>query len=206
MDDNINVNFNNGRCFFNGFNKINDINPKTHRAGVNYYRFNIIGCILEKLGFATKINCFVDKKPTVIFINTKSFLKWRERHSQDEYITFKAPDLIEAVPEIMEKFEKRSQKVLNFGNDFEGSIKYIIKSYNILSYEEVIAKAEKEFLNDEDKQSKINLLKETLDRSDYKHSYAMKERPEIIITLGVDPLFLEKFLGALPGIKLCGLK
>jgi hypothetical protein len=186
MSVDINVNINNGRCFFNGFNKINDINPKTHRAGVNYYRFSIIGCILEKLGFSTKINCFVNEKPTVIFINTKSFLKWRERHSKDEYI-------------------ERSQKVLNFGKDFEGSIKYIINSYNILSYEEVIAKAEKEFFNDEDKISKIELVKETLDSLDYKHSYAMKERPEIITTLR-DPLFLVKFLGALPGIKLSGLK
>lgn len=32
----------NGRVYFGAFNKGNDIDPKTQRSGLNFFRFNLI--------------------------------------------------------------------------------------------------------------------------------------------------------------------
>ncbi|QLH36763.1 MAG: hypothetical protein HWD61_11980 [Parachlamydiaceae bacterium] len=120
--------------FFNGFNPRNDTDSQTGKAGVNYYKVSFIGRILEILGFAKGIDCFEKGQSKVVYTRSKSFLKWRERHLNDEYLT------------VCEEFsEKMKQKVLAFNDDFEGSIKFIIKSYKTLSIEEVIKRPKKSF-------------------------------------------------------------
>ena len=270
MDIKINVTFYNGRCFFNGYNRRNDIDPNTQRAGINYYRFYLIGCILEKLGFAKGISCFEKDQPKIVYVNTKSFLKWRERHAADEYITldrldhierelktiekyekmekfykeykknpnilnkikdykpeydfldaWKKPDLVitprpltdqelatkDAWQRSVDKFNKRKQEVLDFDDDFEGSIKFILKSYRALSYDQVLEKAEKVFMNDNDwdKKMKIQEIKEILDREEYKEFYAKRKIPGIHLDGERSPEIVD-FFADLPGIHFDGAK
>jgi hypothetical protein len=190
MTISINVTFNHGRCFFNGFNEKNDTNPETGKAGINYYRFFLIGCILEKMGFAKGIHCFQKGESKIVYINTKSFLKWREKHASDEYIT------LSDTAEDSYSLAKRKE-VLDFENDFQGSIEFIIKKYETLSYDAVIEKAQKEISESDDKQERISEIKDILDKSKYKESYGKKERPNIHLYTDQDPTFLVN----LPGIK-----
>ncbi len=196
MNININVTFKDGRCFFDGFNQRNDIDPVTKKAGVNYYRvLSIIYCILEKLGFAKGINCFENGRPKMVYINSKSFLRWRERHSNDEYITL-SDTLDDGYS------SKKRKKVLSYGDDFEGSIKFIIKSYKTLSYDKVMEKAEKEFPRDERKKMKIKAI---LDKCNYKERYENRVRPYIFKHSNLIDEGLDEFFKNLPKIKLDGV-
>lgn len=274
-DIRINVTFHEGRCFFNGFNPRNDVNPETGKAGVDYYRFYLIGwilerlgCILERLRFARGVHCFHHGKPKIVFVKKSSFLEWREKHSTDEYITFmdfedikgkiktiedidkmekfykkyeRNPEILEeiegdpqhdflkewwddaaeehvprplneqeiraraACQEKVEKFNQRKQEVLDFYDDFEGSIKFIIKSYKVLPYNQVIEKAEQELPEGQYKEKKIKDVKRILERCGYKESYAIKQRPYIVRPRDSDHV-IDNFLRGLPGIILTAEK
>ncbi|MBN9377278.1 MAG: hypothetical protein BGO14_09290 [Chlamydiales bacterium 38-26] len=78
------VTFSKGRIYFGAFNEDNDIDPKTQRSGVNYFRFNLIGRILHFLGLADKIHYTEGKQKGIVYLNSKSFFAWKERHKQDE--------------------------------------------------------------------------------------------------------------------------
>lgn len=191
---NIQVTFNEGRCFFNGLNQINDIDPQTKKAGINYYRvIAIIGYLLEKLGFAKGIQCFENDMPKIVYVNCKSFLKWRERHSTDEYLTFSSTLHDD------EYTAKKRQEVLKFGEDFEGTIKFIIQSYITLSYDEVLKKANLELPEEKEKQIKIQRIKGKLDECKYKESYEMKKRPYIYLDECDKD---DGFFRTLPGIRI----
>ncbi len=69
-----------GRVYFGTFDKDNDIDPKTQRSGLNFFRFNVIGRLLHFLGFAHKVHYSDGEKHGVVYLNTKSFDAWKERH------------------------------------------------------------------------------------------------------------------------------
>lgn len=75
-----------GRVYFGTFNKSNDINPKTKRSGLNFFRFNLIGWLLHKLGFAHKVHYTEGKKHGVVYLNLISFMAWKERHKDDHVV------------------------------------------------------------------------------------------------------------------------
>lgn len=74
------ISFSNGRCFFNGFNPINDIPFGKGKTGVNYCRYQFIGVLLKKMGLAFQLNYQMDGKTYTCHIYKHSFNRWVERH------------------------------------------------------------------------------------------------------------------------------
>lgn len=62
------------RCYFGNHKTYNEYNPE--RPTVIYYKWNIIGLILKKLGMAIKIHCEKDSKKFDLYLAKKSFIKW----------------------------------------------------------------------------------------------------------------------------------
>lgn len=89
----VQVSFSKGRLYFDGFNESNDVDPKSQRSGVNYFRFNLIGQLLQFLGFAYKIHYKEGKQEGIVYVNSKSFLAWKERHKQDAGLNVDSLDL-----------------------------------------------------------------------------------------------------------------
>lgn len=88
----VQVSFSKGRLYFDGFNESNDVDPKTQRSGVNYFRFNLIGQLLQFLGFAYKIHYKAGQQEGIVYVNSKSFLAWKERHRQDAGLNVESLD------------------------------------------------------------------------------------------------------------------
>ena len=102
-----------GRVYFGTFNKGNDIDPKTQRSGLNFFRFNLIGWLLHKLGFAHKVHYTEGKRHGVVYLNSKSFEAWKERHKDD--VDLNQKDLNQALSQ--KDFEKAIQIIYeNFTN------------------------------------------------------------------------------------------
>lgn len=79
----ITAHFEKGRVFFGDFNQKNDINSKTKRSGLNYFRFNVIGRILHACGLAHKVHFDLHEagdNKGVVYLNKNSFSAWKERH------------------------------------------------------------------------------------------------------------------------------
>jgi len=104
----------NGRVYFGTFDKGNDIDPKTKRSGLNFFRFNLIGWLLHKLGFAPhKVHYTDGEKHGVVYLHPKSFEPWIERHKSDNNLNQK--DLNKALSQ--KDFEKAIQIIYeNFTN------------------------------------------------------------------------------------------
>lgn len=73
-----------GRVYFGPFDKGNDRNPKTQRSGLDFFRFNLIGWLVEKiLGTAHKVHYSEGKKHGVVYLKSKDFIAWKKRHEDD---------------------------------------------------------------------------------------------------------------------------
>lgn len=95
-----------GRVYFGTFDKGNDIDPKTQRSGLNFFRFNLIGWLLHKLGFAPhKVHYTDGEKHGVVYLHPKSFEAWKERHKDD--VDLNQKDLYQALS--YKDFEKAIQ-------------------------------------------------------------------------------------------------
>lgn len=127
--------FEKGRCYFGTFNKENDVNSKTKRSGLNFFRFNTIGYLLNKLGFALKVHYVDGDKHGVVYLHPKSFSDWKERHKAEAGLNFdhtlSQKKYEEAIKIICDNFLKK------------GSAGWNIPS----TYEAVIVEAEKQFTN-----------------------------------------------------------
>lgn len=112
MVDKVKAHFNKGNLYFGEFNKDNDQDQQLNRSGVNPYRFNGIGWILYKLGFAYKLHYYNDKKENgVTYLHRDVFDAWIRRHKTDAGVDSKAIDnainqkkLEEAIQTICDNF------------------------------------------------------------------------------------------------------
>lgn len=110
-----------GRCYFGQFDKESDINSKTLRGGLNFFRFNVIGYLLHQLGFAHKVSYDEGDKHGVVYLHPKSFKNWKNRHLEDSGLSLTNLALAlsqkkfeEVIKIICENFRKNNE---NF--DFE---------------------------------------------------------------------------------------
>ncbi len=101
----------NGRVYFGTFDKDNDVDPRTKRGGLNFFRFNLIGWLLHKLGFAHKVHYTEKEKHGVRYLYPKSFTAWKDRHKTDAGLN------IEALNQAL------------FQKDFEKAIKIIYENF-----------------------------------------------------------------------------
>ena len=103
-----------GRVYFGTFDKGNDIDPKTQRSGLNFFRFKLIGWLLHKLGFAPhKVHYTDGEKEGVVYLHPESFEAWKKRHKDD--VDLNQKDLNQALSQ--KDFEKAIQIICeNFTN------------------------------------------------------------------------------------------
>lgn len=130
--------FSNGRAYFGTFNKDNDASQKTKLSGVSYFRLNIIGYILHKLGFASKVHYVNADKHGVVYLSSKNFNAWKERHKNDVGVNCQSLDQAfsqkkfeETIAIICDAFAKANPKVVNE-----------TKPQQVLTHEQLIAQAE----------------------------------------------------------------
>lgn len=163
------ISFSNGRCFFNGFNPINDIPFGKGKTGVNYCRYQFIGALLKKMGLTFQLNYQMDGKTYACHIYKHSFNRWVERH-QNQMGT--SADLQEKkAPEMLIKTisENLSKKTIP-----QDSTK---PTQACLSTAEVTKKAHETFETHAIKDEILKEINATLDRYHYQRYLDKGESP-----------------------------
>lgn len=157
--DEVQAHFLKGRAYFGEFNKDNDISQDTKRSGLNFYRFNLIGNILQKLGFACKVHYVEKEKHGVVYLKSKSFISWKERHKVDAGLDVQSlnqavlnKDFVKAIKLICENFAK------NKGVDSK-----VDDGKVTLNHEFVMAKAEEQFESHQFKTEILEKIKNKLE-------------------------------------------
>lgn len=167
----ITSNFINGRCFFNDFTPENDINPITGKAGIKYSHINLIGAILEFVGYTYCVHC----KNGNCYIYKSSFNKWIKSHEQDLGISFKKVHVITSlfvekyIIQVCEGRKKRNEEIVK-RNEYIAT--RTLNPGKLLTYEEVVEKAERDFQDRKDKNEILDLLKIKLKYFKYKEKLA----------------------------------
>lgn len=164
-----------GRCFFNTFNKENDKDPKTGKAGVNFCRFQFIGIIFACLGLAYRIHTRKNGELYNCYVYTKEIKSWMRRHEKDP--TFVVADEINCLVKgrnqelVIDKAKKLSSFIIekyidavsrNHQHNQEVLASRQINPGTPLSYEKVLERAEEEFAEDEDKEDILKIIRREL--------------------------------------------
>lgn len=173
------VTFNNGRCYFNGFNSDNDKNPANGKSGVNYFRYRFIGAIFAMFGLALRIHYNSQGMKKNCYLHRFSFKKWVTRHKKD--VTFMVGkhnylDFNERLNFALRKIRLNSsnaEKYIDLITENHKQNQKILKTRDInpgkpLTYQEVIAKAQKEFASHQHKNEIIEKIEKKLKNHNYK--------------------------------------
>jgi len=125
------VRFESGRCYFNEFNPVNDLDETTKKSGVECYSLNLIGAILSLIGLSNKIEFMVGKQIKWVYVQNKDFKKWTDRHiSNDSGLDVKLVKqalLEKNFDDVIEEISKnhRTNQKLKFENDAQS--KYLME-------------------------------------------------------------------------------
>jgi hypothetical protein len=162
------ISFSNGRCFFNGFNPINEIPFGKGKTGVNYCRYQFIGALLKKMGLTFELNYQMDGKTYACHIYKHSFNRWVERHQNQ----VGAPAALQGqkAPEMLIKTisENLSKKTIPQGPK---------PTQACLSHAEATTKAHETFEKHAIKDEILKEINATLDRYHYQRYLDKGESP-----------------------------
>src|SRR5260221_4338595 len=202
-----------GHCCFNTFNKENDKDPKTGKAGVNFCRFQFIGAIFACLGLAYCIHTRKNGQRYNCYVYAKGIKRWMGKHEKDATVIVanRIHCLVNGRNQdlVIDKGKKLSSSIIekyidavsrNHQHNQEVLASRRINPGTPLSYEKVIEKAEEEFAETEDKEDILKTIRRKLnalyalndqERSPYKERlkqglppyFGQAPQPEISIVM-----------------------
>ena len=208
--------FDSGRCYFKPFDSSNDRDPETGKTGVNYCRYQFIGAIFSLIGLTYAIHGENKGNRHTCYVYTKNLNDWLKRHEKDPSIDHnwnENPDLIiKNIKKINNLIAENYIKAIT--QNHQKKMDYItsceINPGTPLSYEEVLAKAEQDFAEHENKNEILEQIKTQLKSHTYKRDLE-KGIPPCFSTGGLPWNFPESkrypiyciarnFLRSLPGV------